>query len=237
MVALDHVSGHRSPAVLWLLSLFFPWSTQHDPAVAGGRGGGRRLSFRPPDKATGAAASARCGESRGRMAPTCTAGPIGRRGGALMLCRHVAVFLAYFLSLSLSLLERKKKQTTRLSRCADTFGRFFVHRHRVQYSRRRVCGIVCFCCKEGWESTWVLGVVCAARSATSSVVSLWFSVHKSLFYEKTTRVLWGIGWSGGGFYCQLCNAVWFLPCRERTHENDVCQMAPYIITVIFMFVN
>jgi hypothetical protein len=140
------------------------------------------------------------------------------------------------LSLSLSLLE-KKKQTTRLSRCADTFGRFFVHRHRVQYSRRRVCGIVCFCCKEGWESTWVLGVVCAARSATSSVVSLWFSVHKSLFYEKTTRVLWGIGWSGGGFYCQLCNAVWFLPCRERTHENDVCQMAPYIITVIFMFVN
>lgn len=130
MVALDHVSGHRSPAVLWLLSLFFPWSTQHDPAVAGGRGGGRRLSFRPPDKATGAAASARCGESRGRMAPTCTAGPIGRRGGALMLCRHVAVFLAYFLSLSVSLRE-KKKQTTRLSRCADTFGRFFVHRHRV----------------------------------------------------------------------------------------------------------
>lgn len=24
MVALDHVSGHRSPAVLWLLSFFFP---------------------------------------------------------------------------------------------------------------------------------------------------------------------------------------------------------------------
>lgn len=83
----------------------------------------------------------------------------------------------------------------------------------------------------------MLGIVCAARSATSSVVSLWFSVHKSLFFEKTTRVLWGIGWSGGGFYWQLCNAVWFLPCRERTHENDVCQMSPYIIPVIFMFVN
>jgi hypothetical protein len=243
MVALDHVSGHRSPAVLWLLSLFFPWSTQHDPAVAGGRGGGRRLSFRPPDKATGAAASARCGESRGRMAPTCTAGPIGRRGGALMLCRHVAVFLAYFLSLSLSLLERKKKQTTRLSRCADTFGRFFVHRHRVQYSRRRVCGIVCFCCKEGWESTWVLGVVCAARSATSSVVSLGLactSAHASRYSLRKPRGSLGIGWSGvevgfTGNSAMLC--LWFLPCRERTQENDVCQMFPYIIPVIFMFVN
>jgi hypothetical protein len=146
------------------------------------------------------------------------------------------------LSLSLTLLY-KKKQTTRLSRCADTFGRFFVHRHRVQYSRRRVCGIVCFCCKEGWESTWVLGVVCAARSATSSVVSLGLactSAHASRYSLRKPRGSLGIGWSGvevgfTGNSAMLC--LWFLPCRERTQENDVCQMFPYIIPVIFMFVN
>lgn len=67
----------------------------------------------------------------------------------------------------------------------------------------------------------MLGVVCAARSATSSVVSLWFSVHistcESLFFEKTTRFFGGsdgveVGFTGN--YAMLCGS--FHAAKELT---------------------